>query len=73
MMKNTAMATTRTTIMLIKPTQKPGSVVPKISGLGIAAVPKVGNQSAGQIVSQLSHLTTGANRLGGRPIWACLG
>ena len=59
-MKNTAIAPTRAAIMMIQPTQKLGSIVPKIARLTMAAVPTVGNPSAGQMVSQLSHVSRAA-------------
>jgi hypothetical protein len=59
-MKNTAIATRRDAIMITQPTQKLGSIVPKIARLTIAAVPRVGNPSAGQMVSQPSHVRIAA-------------
>jgi hypothetical protein len=57
-MKNTAIATRRDAIMITQPTQKLGSIVPKNARLTIAAVPRVGNPSAGQMVSHVSIAAT---------------
>jgi hypothetical protein len=59
-MKNTAIATRRDAIMITQPTQKLGWIVAKIARLTIAALPRVGNPSAGHMVGQSSHVSIAA-------------
>ena len=65
-----AIATTRDAIMMTQPTQKLGSITPKVAGLTVAAVPRTGSPSARQIVSQSSHVRTVASDPNSRPVSA---
>ncbi len=56
-----AIATTRAAIMMTQPTHDLGSITPKIAGLTVAAFTGTGGPSAGQTVSQPSHVRTAAS------------
>ncbi len=56
--------------MMIQPTQDSGSITLKIAGLTVAAVPRTASPSAGQIVSQPSHVRAAASDPSNRPVWA---